>query len=54
MSAPDGILVDYPDENMRSMHKLSIQEFVDAWAQGVPFGTPLPAQAARGGAWMVD
>ncbi|MBM3395324.1 MAG: hypothetical protein FJY37_11935 [Betaproteobacteria bacterium] len=41
MSAPDGVLFEYLDENLRSTHQLSIQEFADAWNQGVPFGTPL-------------
>ena len=46
MSAPDGVLFEYLDDNYCGVHRLTIQEFADAWNQGVPFGTPLPAQAA--------
>ena len=38
MSAPDGVLFEYLDEEMRGTHTLSIQEFVDAWDQGVAHG----------------
>ncbi len=46
MSSPSGILFEYLDENMQNGYSLSIQEFVAAWEQGVPFGTPVPGQAA--------
>ena len=46
MSAPDGVLFEYLDDNYCGVHRLTIQEFADAWNQGVPFGTPLPQQAA--------
>jgi hypothetical protein len=46
MSAPDGILFEYLDENMQNGYRLSIQEFVEAWDKEVPFGTPLATQAA--------
>jgi hypothetical protein len=46
MSAPDGVLFEYLDDDYRGIHRLTIQEFADAWTQGVPFGTPLPSRAA--------
>ncbi len=46
MSAPDGILFEYLDENLRGSHTLSIQEFVDAWEKGVPHGAAIATQAA--------
>lgn len=39
MSAPDGILFQYLDEDLKDGPTLSIQEFVDAWQKGVPHGT---------------
>ena len=38
MSAQDGILFEYFDENMQGGETLSIQQFVDAWESGVPHG----------------
>lgn len=46
MSSPSGILFEYLDENMENGYPLSIEEFVAAWEQGIPFGTPLASQAA--------
>lgn len=46
MSAPSGVLFEYLDENMQNGYPLSIEEFVAAWDQGVPFGTPLAGKAA--------
>lgn len=38
MSAPDGILFEYFDENMENGWTLSIAEYVDAWNNNVPYG----------------
>ena len=38
MSAPDGILFQYLDEDLKDGPTLSIREFVDAWENGVPHG----------------
>ena len=38
MTAPDGILFEYFDETMRNSWTLSIAEYVEAWASGVPYG----------------
>jgi len=46
MSSPSGVLFEYLDENMENGYPLTIKEFVAAWEQGVPFGTPLSDQAA--------
>ncbi len=45
MSAPDGILFEYFDENMANGWTLSIAEYVDAWINNVPYGTA-PRSAA--------
>ena len=39
MTAPDGILFEYFDETMRNSWTLSIADYVEAWASGVPYGT---------------
>ena len=38
MTAPDGILFEYFDENMANGWTLSIQQYVDAWNNGTPYG----------------
>jgi hypothetical protein len=38
MTAPDGILFEYFDETMRNRWTLSIADYVEAWAGGVPYG----------------
>jgi hypothetical protein len=38
MTAPDGILFEYFDENMQNPWTLSIQEYVDAWNNGTVYG----------------
>lgn len=38
MTAPDGILFEYFDENMRNGRTLSIEEYVDAWNNGITYG----------------
>ena len=46
MTAPDGILFEYLDENMENGWTLSIEQYVDAWNKGTPYGTaPRPAEA---------
>ncbi len=48
MTAPDGILFEYLDENMANGWTLSIQQYVDAWNNGTVYGAePSPAQAAE-------
>jgi hypothetical protein len=39
MTVPDGILFEYFDETMRNSWTLSIADYVEAWASGVPYGT---------------
>lgn len=39
MTAPDGILFEYFDENMENGWTLSITQYVDAWNTNVPYGT---------------
>jgi hypothetical protein len=38
MTAVDGLLFEYFDENMANGWTLSIQEFVDSWDKGVIHG----------------
>lgn len=49
MTAPDGILFEYFDENMENGWTLSIAEYVEAWNNNVPYGTVprLPDAAAE-------
>ena len=43
MTAPDGILFEYFDENMQNGWTLSIEQYVDAWNKGTTYGaTPPP------------
>ncbi len=39
MTAPDGILFEYFDENMENGWTLSIAQFVEAWNTRTPYGT---------------
>ncbi len=39
MTAPDGILFEYLDENMANGWTLSIQQFVDAWNKNEAYAT---------------
>lgn len=39
MSAPDGILFEYFDENMENGWTVSIAEYVEAWNNNVAYGT---------------
>lgn len=39
MTAPDGILFEYFDENMENPWTLSIAEYVDAWNRNEVYGT---------------
>lgn len=45
MTAPDGILFEYFDENMQNGWTLSIAEYVDAWNAGTAYGTAPHASA---------
>ena len=45
MTAPDGILFEYFDENMENGWTLSIQEFVESWNSGAIYGV---ARASQG------
>lgn len=45
MTAPDGILFEYFDENMQNGWTLSIEQYVAAWISGRPYGTA-PQQTA--------
>ncbi len=46
MTAPDGILFEYLDENMENGWTLSIEQYVDAWNKGTPYGVaPRPVEA---------
>ena len=46
MTAPDGILFEYLDENMANGWTLSIEQYVDAWNKGTPYGVaPQPVEA---------
>ena len=48
MTAPDGILFEYFDDDMKNGWTLSIAEYVDAWNTGAAYGTaPSPAVAAK-------
>jgi hypothetical protein len=38
MTAPDGILFEYFDENMENGWTLSIEQFVDNWNSGAVHG----------------
>ena len=38
MSAPDGLLFEYFDDDMNSTGTLSITEYVNSWIKGVPYG----------------
>ena len=38
MTAPDGILFEYFDENMTNPRTLSIKQYVDSWNQGIVHG----------------
>ena len=38
MTAPDGILFEYFDENMQNGWTLSIEQYVDAWNKRTPYG----------------
>ena len=38
MTAPDGILFEYFDENMENRRTLSIQQYLDSWNQGLVHG----------------
>ena len=47
MTAPDGILFEYFDENMENGWTLSIAQYVDAWIKGTTYGAaPRPVEAA--------
>ena len=45
MTTPNGILFEYLDADLKNGTTLTIQEYVDAWVKGVPYGAP-PAEAA--------
>jgi hypothetical protein len=46
-AAADGVLFEYLDENMENGWTLSIEQYVDAWNKGTPYGVaPGPAEAA--------
>ena len=38
MTAKDGILFEYFDENMRHLRNLSIEEYVESWNNGTVYG----------------
>lgn len=40
MSAPDGILFEYFDENMKNGRTLSIAQYVESWNNGTAYGAP--------------
>ena len=42
MTAPNGILFEYFDENMQNPWTLSIEQYVDAWNNGTVYGAPPP------------
>ena len=49
MTAPDGILFEYLDENMENGWTLSIEQYVDAWNKRTAYGAvpePATTQAA--------
>ena len=46
MTAPDGILFEYFDENMENGWTLSIEQYVDAWNNGTPYGATPQVGAA--------
>ena len=48
MTAPDGVLFEYFDENMENGWTVSIEEYVDAWKRGTIHG--MPRDAGRAGA----
>ncbi|MBI1396303.1 MAG: hypothetical protein GC151_10025 [Betaproteobacteria bacterium] len=39
MTAPDGILFEYFDENFANGWTLSITDYVESWTKGIPYGT---------------
>lgn len=39
MTAPDGLLFEYFDDDLQSTGTVSITEYVDSWIRGVPYGT---------------
>jgi hypothetical protein len=43
MTAPDGILFEYFDENFRNGWTLSIAEYVKSWENGTVYGVPARA-----------
>lgn len=43
MTAPDGLLFEYFDENMGNGWTLSIQEYVESWNNGTVYGAAPPA-----------
>ena len=45
MTAPDGILFEYFDENMENGWTLSVAQYVDAWNKGTDHGATPPAAA---------
>ncbi len=48
MSAPDGLLFEYFDENMANPWTLSIEEYVDSWNRKAVYGAvPVTVRAAH-------
>lgn len=45
MTAPDGILFEYFDENMENGWTLSVAQYVDAWNKGMDHGATAQAAA---------
>ena len=45
MTAPDGILFEYFDENMENGWTLSIEEYVESWNNGTAYGAAPGASA---------
>lgn len=39
MTAPDGLLFEYFDDEMNSTGTVSIAEYVDSWTRGEPYGS---------------
>ncbi len=49
MTAPDGILFEYFDENMNNGWTLSIEQYIDAWNKRTPYGAvPQAAETTAG------
>lgn len=46
MTAPDGILFEYFDENMENGFTISIEQYLEAWNRGEIHGTTRPDAAA--------